>query len=70
MCHAPQFSRYNYELKERIELELNASQRYECDNCGWEHRTYDALSMICPECRHPLSLFNDAPIVPPMSCMV
>ena len=60
MCHAPQFSRRDHELKKRIERELNPTQRYECDNCGWEHRAYDALSMICPKCSCPLNLYNEA----------
>ena len=70
MCHAPQFRRYDHELKERAERELNPAQRYDCDNCGYSRSTDDAISMICPDCSHLLALFYIGPFNPPVSCMI
>lgn len=62
MCHAPQYGRWDPMLKRNVELELNASQRYDCDNCGWSRCTDDSIPMFCPECQCPLSMFYVGPI--------
>lgn len=62
MSHAPQYGRWDYQLKDRIEDELSASRRYECDNCGWSCRTDDSIPPWCPECQFLLSVFHVGPI--------